>query len=399
MNVVIFCYNIIFRYRAIFYLLLLYCLETYPQDTDLSSIKNNKIIKIKVLLHEAIATDLDEWHFESNKGFYLLDPLDAQQKIKCPRSNLSISASNDLLIINGHRSKKNQIILRPVDGHISFQSKKYDGDFLIINYSQKIYIINNLELENYIVSVLRTESWPGWPLEINKVLAIACRSYAFAMMMHSKKNKLFYDIKNNNSHQTYSGVHNNMTLKNAVEATKGMFLMHNNKPILAMFDSCCGGVIPAHIDDFDFSKVPYLARTYSCDFCKKASKVFQWKAEFELKDFQQKCAEHFPSGLKLRDIRISKKDKAGIVNELLLKTGRSSHALSGKKIYSLFKEKIKSFCYRVQRKGTKVIFSGRGYGHHLGLCQWGARHMIDDGWDFASVLHFYYPGTLLARLS
>lgn len=395
MNAVIFLLNIIFRCSVIAYVSLCFVVPL-AQAADAVT-PRSKALKIKVLLHEADACVSQRWQFDAIQGFYLFDPVH-NHKIKSGRSELIITACNDVLVINGRRSKKKQIILRPINGHISFQSKKYDGDFLIINHNKKIYIINRLRLEDYIVSVLRTESWPGWPLEINKVLAIACRSYAFAMMKHSKKNKLFYDIKNDNRHQTYSGIHQNTTLKKAVEETKGMFLMHNNEPILAMFDSCCGSVKPVDIDDFDFSKVPYLARTYACDFCKKAPKIFHWKAEYELKELQLKCAAHLPKGTMLRDIRVSKKDKAGIVNELLLKSGRASYSLTGKKMYSLCKEKIKSFCYKVQKKGSKIVFVGRGYGHHIGLCQWGARYMVGDGWDFASVLHFYYPGTLLAKL-
>lgn len=51
-----------------------------------------------------------------------------------------------------------------------------------------------------------------------------------------------------------------------------------------------------------------------------------------------------------------------------------------------------------EEKKKKIIFKGVGFGHHLGLCQWGAREMVRDGWDYKRVLQFYYPDTYLMKL-
>ncbi len=64
----------------------------------------------------------------------------------------------------------------------------------------------------------------------------------------------------------------------------------------------------------------------------------------------------------------------------------------------MFKE-IKSFCFNIKKKSGKIIFNGRGFGHHLGLCQWGAREMVRDGWDYKQILAFYYPSTNFMRLT
>ena len=74
------------------------------------------------------------------------------------------------------------------------------------------------------------------------------------------------------------------------------------------------------------------------------------------------------------------------------------HTLSGKRVYSLLNKKVKSFHYSVEKNGSTVTFKGRGYGHHLGLCQWGAKEMTSQGWNHKDVLIFYYPGTQLMRM-
>jgi len=67
---------------------------------------------------------------------------------------------------------------------------------------------------------------------------------------------------------------------------------------------------------------------------------------------------------------------------------------------SLFPE-IKSYCFSVKKDGSKkYIIQGRGYGHHRGLCQWGACALVkDEHWNFVQVLQYYYPGTKLMKLT
>ena len=98
-------------------------------------------------------------------------------------------------------------------------------------------------------------------------------------------------------------------------------------------------------------------------------------------------------------VKISKTDKAGLVQQISVKGKHATHNLSGKKIYSLLVPKVKSFYFTVEGNKTHITFTGKGIGHHLGLCQWGAREMVAQGYDYKSVLSFYYPGTHFMRLS
>lgn len=371
--------------------------QNASQEEDCSlSVSASYTCTIKVLLDEREHADHLIWKLDSTEGFFLSDPLDPTSLIKSKSNQLEISFKDGHWYLNGHKSKKKQILFKPVQGNLSCDGIEYQGDIIASCDQMKVYLVNRLALEDYVFAVLRTESWPGWPLEVNKVFAIACRTYALGLVMNAKKSGLPYHIKNSNKHQTYKGVHTNELLKDAVKQTEGVFITHNNQPILAMFDCCCGGVIPAHIAGFDFKKAPYLARDYPCDFCKHA-KIFRWQAEFEIKQLEELLGVYVPGLNRLREIRIAKKDKAGIAQQLTLKSVRSAHSLPGKKLYSISKE-VKSFCYDLRRSGSKVIVTGRGYGHHMGLCQWGARAMVDHGWGYQEIVHFYYPSTKLARL-
>lgn len=353
---------------------------------------------VRVLLAQCDVVSSTQWHFTSPKGFVIqaIDGNDAQLKKRVKVKQCKLTVKRGFLFYKGKRLKY-AVRVRPVGGHAELNGVAYDGDFWIMLHKDSYLCVNHVELEDYITAVLRTESWPGWPLEVNKSFAIACRSYGAHKVLEAKKNNRPYDVKNSNAHQTYKGRHDLPVLKTAVEQTKGIVLGFKGKPILAMFDSCCGGIIPAHIDDFDFVKVPYLARSYACTHCKDSS-LYSWQVSYD-HAMLDKLLDHYKSEISwLHDIHIVKKDKAGLVSEVKLKGPKAHAIVSGKKLYSALKE-IKSFHFDIHKKAGKITFSGRGFGHHIGLCQWGARQMVREGWDYKSIVRFYYPGTHFMRLS
>jgi stage II sporulation protein D len=375
----------------------------------------NAHMMVKVLLAKCDETSSAQWHFTSPKGFViqaidgdgspysrsgvypeLVEGKGRQPKKIIKTKQFRVTVKRGFLFYRGKRLK-HAVRVHPIGGHAELNGVAYDGDFCIIPHKNSFLCINSVELEDYITAVLKTESWPGWPLEVNKSFAIACRSYGAYKVLEAKKSGRPYHVKNSNAHQTYKGRHDVQLLKTAVEQTRGMVLGFDGKPILAMFDSCCGGIIPAHIDDFDFVKVPYLARSYACTHCKESS-LYSWQVSYD-HAMLDKLLHHYKSEISwLHDIHIVKKDKAGLVAEVQLQGPKKHTTVSGKKLYSALKE-VKSFHFDVQKKAGKITFSGRGFGHHIGLCQWGARQMVRDGWDYKSILKFYYPGTHFMRLS
>ncbi len=352
---------------------------------------------VRVLISECDATSFVQWSFTSPKGFIIqaVDGNDKHLKKPITVKQFKLTVKRGFLFYKGKRLK-HAVRVRPISGHAQLNGVAYDGEFCIMHHKDSYLCINCVELEDYITAVLKTESWPGWPLEVNKSLAIACRSYGAHKVLEAKKSSRPYHLKNSNAHQTYKGRHDLPVLKSAVEQTKGIVLGFNGKPILAMFDSCCGGIIPALVDDFDFAKVPYLARSYACTHCKSCS-LYSWQVSYDHAMLDKLLHHHKPEIAQLHDIHIVKKDKAGLVSEVQLRGPKAHTVVSGKKLYSALKD-VKSFHFDVRKNAGKITFSGRGFGHHIGLCQWGARQMVRDGWDYKSILKFYYPGTQFMKL-
>lgn len=353
---------------------------------------------VKVLLDE-ISDETHTCLLHSKRGFIVSTPA-MNNNSKQLGNELLITIKKNDMYINGKKCREKTLHIKSKDNTIYFNNKSYHGFFILTATNNTVKIINCINLEDYVCAVLNSETWPGWPLEVNKAFAIASRSYVVAMMLRAQNNNLPYHIKDTNEHQRYNLYGTSATtddIKQAVYETKGLFLSFENEPVLAMFDSCCGGIIPAYIDGFDFTKAPYLARKYACHFCKTSS-LYSWQKMYTHQEFEHLVFKELTKALKKFDISIHKKDKAGIVQEIHIKEKGSVTKISGKKFYSLSKD-IKSFAYTIQKKAGKIILKGQGFGHHLGLCQWGARQMVREGWDFISILQFYYPGTIIMKLT
>jgi stage II sporulation protein D len=286
--------------------------------------------------------------------------------------------------------------IQPVDGYFKLKDQWYQGSLYFFKRGVSTLVVNNLDVEDYLFSVVKSEGYPGWSLEVNKVFAVASRTYVINKVLEARKKNKLYHIKNTNVHQRYDGYHKDQVIKQAVEQTRGIFLTYENQPIVAMFDICCGGVTPSKMSGVDFKQAPYLARSYPCTSC-KSYKVYSWHMEYRIDALEARLKKDIPSLKRCKDLIVAKKDGAGLVKRLSIKAGSGYHSVAGKKIYSIL-DGVKSFCYSVQKKNNKLVFTGRGYGHHLGLCQWGARKMIEEGWDYKNVLLFYYPGTEFVRL-
>lgn len=354
-----------------------------------------EMFDVRVLLAQTDNHKL-EWTLESKDGFFVTDSEDPELRVSTQSRKLLLSVKNGRLAINGNRLAFENVEIAAKSGHLHFNGHIYDGSFLFTRAGDMIYLINSIDLEEYLFSVLRWESWPGWPLEVNRAFAVMCRTYVVNRVLQERKKSRPFDIKSTNIHQTYRGTHKFTNLRQALHDTYGMILTYQDQPIVAMYDSCCGGIIPARMDGVDFEKAPYLARDYACTYCKQ-SKLYSWRLDYQLSEFEDLLKSGLSDAVPIRGVTVSKKDKAGVVHEVTIKTNSTRLALTGKKIYSLLK-KVRSLCFTVVKRGKRVTFKGRGFGHHLGLCQWGARQMVHEGWGYKAILRFYYPGVKFMKV-
>lgn len=381
-----------------------------------SIIKKNALKKetlvIRVLLNEIDSIPKSQHTITSKKGFMVKLPDTSEKKFLSKHHELNFLVHNNKLFLKDKdrtfsKVHHNTLSITPLEGTLSIDNNSYSGELTIQidPIHNKLLIINKLSLDDYIYSVLRYESLSHWPLEVQKVQAIASRTYAVYQIIQQRKKKnkeTLYDIKNTNFHQVYNGNHSCTHLWQAVHDTHNLVLTHEGNVCLTMFDICCGGVIPHFMKTSDMTK-PYLYRDYACTHCKK-NKFYTWKETFSTKDFLKQLKSHpsLKTTLKnitdISSITILEKDPAGIAYKMSVHHHKRSAIISTKDLKASLNTNLKSLAMTVKKEKNNIIFSGFGYGHNIGLCQLGARRLVDKGWDYKKILSFYYPHTSLKEV-
>ena len=285
-------------------------------------------------------------------------------------------------------------------GVVTVGAFKYRGRFALLKSPQKrgeYLLILKLPLETYLGGVLEGEISHSWPLESMKVQAIAARTYAYWMINNSKGRP--YHIKSTTSHQVFKGsekVH--PRFKKALALTKRTVLTHKGKPLQTFFTAACGGETErAHYVWVSDKKLPYF-QNIRCRYCTTHPK-YKWEAKLSTKTVQGRLKGRFPGLGSIRSIRIKKRSpsKRALVVEVVGSRGRTNVSGNAFRL-ALGAKTIASLRFNLKKRGRSYVFSGTGYGHGVGLCQWGAKTMAEKGYSYRRILAFYYKQARLQKL-
>lgn len=387
--------------------------SSLPSEVESIAISgDDDVPTIRVLLEELDVKSADKkFNVIAESGFSLISPARSASMVDLPDEELKFAYKSGKLYMRCgdqkyRKVKSGDIQISPVKKMFKLNERVYQGElFLKIDpKTNNLLLVNQLDFDAYIYSVLRFETVPSWPLEMHKAQAVASRSYAMFLVEQARKKgskDCFYDIKNTNFHQIYNGAHGCTHLWEAVNQTKNIIMTYNNQPVFAMFDICCGSVVPGDLRYRDRAK-PYLCREYACPYCQRSTSYYRWNTQLgkhkllsSLKN-NPKLSSKFDDFGNLLDIQIVDKDKAGVAHKVKLVGSNKKVVLTGKELKSCVS--LKSSAFSLKSVNDNIVISGKGYGHHTGLCQWGAKSLAEDGWSYKKILKFYYPNTKLARI-
>lgn len=274
-----------------------------------------------------------------------------------------------------------------VNGRIIVNGVTYSGNLEVISDNNGLYIIKELPLEDYVEGVVSAESGKDWELEALKAQAVVSRTYA---LFHKENNhKKGFHLTSSIMNQAYKGENNNPTIKRAVKETEGEILIYNNKPINSVYHSICVGKTELP-DEVWGSSYPYLK---SVDCNTKDTPYDNWQRRFSYEDLQKAVGI---DGIK--DVEVVDYTITGRVKTLRFKTSGSSIDIKATELRRMLGyNRLPSTDFSVKMDGEMVIFEGRGWGHGVGLSQWGAQEMARNGKTYREILEHYYPEAIIKR--
>lgn len=343
---------------------------------------------------------------------------------------ITIGISGSDITING-KKLGSQVLVTPKnwngDQVFKVNGRNYRGFLKATISSKGSILINEVPLEYYLYGVVPEEAPPSWPQAALRAQAVAARSYAL-YNMEQNKNKL-YDVESTIWSQVYQGKDSEYTSTNqAVDATRGMIMTYQGRVIDALFHANGGGYTESSVNVWG-NEVPYLKA--AADFSQK-SPSYSWKiktsrtgVELALKGAHKDIGtlkEIKLSPLVKRPMKVSDRGESGRIKTAIFVGTKGTVTLSGEDLQGIFGLKSTLFDFYVDHdpqedvdsitstkgwhtfsKGDQTVYiRGYGWGHGLGLSQWGAAAMASQAKDsdknyYQKILTHYYKGVSLEK--
>ena len=257
--------------------------------------------------------------------------------------------------------------------------------------------IDRVFFEEYVKGVLAGEMPTSFDLEALKAQAVAARSYVLKKMEQNKEQD--YDVVDTVMNQVYLDdatlkekwkdkyEEKNNKIKQAIVETKGEYMTYNNEVIEAFFFSTSTGKTENSGEVFQ-TQLPYLKSVDSA-WDEEVSPVFSQDNNLSLEEFYQKLNIEYNPNLK---IEITKTTSTGRIKELKI----NDHEFKANDIYQ--KLNLRSTCFDIKQKDNQVEITTKGYGHGVGMSQYGALAMAKKGYKYQDILKYYYQGVEIKKL-
>jgi stage II sporulation protein D len=295
--------------------------------------------------------------------------------------------------------KEKESVLEIKDVNVKEERKKKEEKIVkeVNNKVQKVNIVykdntkETLNLEDYVVGVVACEMPASFNIEALKAMAVAARTFALYKIEHNKNYRLSTTTKDqcyitkeqmkknwgNSFNKNY-----NRVLK-SVNATKNERMTYNDKTIISFYFSISNGYTE-NCEDVFSQKLPYLRSVDS-----------HWDKDYSYKEKTIKLSEsEFLKELDLKDNKVNsikiKKDKKNRARYVYI----NNNKFTGTKVRSLLH--LRSTDISITNKNGYIYITTKGYGHGVGMSQYGAQSMAKEGYKYDEILKYYYKGIELS---
>ncbi len=351
------------------------------------------------------------------------DPAEGDLRTVAAGSTLNVTFRGSAVALSGSGSRieRRALVIRPADsgGTMRLNGRTYRGTLELRRGDSGLVVVNVVPLEQYLAGVVGTEmgARAGDEIEALKAQAIVSRTYAIRNQGRWKDHG--FDLVGTVNDQAYGGALNeNVLATAAVAATRGQILTWDNQPIDAFYFSTCGGRTEDGTAAFAGASRPYLRSIEDRDptgtpWC-ATSPRFHWTAGWTASQLATTLRRTLPAehlavarANDLRDLRVIDRTATGRIASLVLVGRNGRTVVAGQAMRRVLSPsdggllRSTDFTIRITRTGGKierVDIDGRGNGHGVGMCQWGAIGRARAGQDVGTILTSYFPGTQVQRL-
>jgi stage II sporulation protein D len=272
-------------------------------------------------------------------------------------------------------------------GSFNYQGLRWNGRVEVRVHRGAVIVVAHVALERYVAGVVSAELPAGWPPAALEAMAVAARSYALFRAGQARKKP--YDVTADANSQVFRGDSaTRRPARRAAAATAGQVLRSGGKPAAAYFHACAAGRTATAAEVWGGKDLPYLQSVISPDL---ACNRINWNETLAASVAGKKLGVgrlialstkgYTPSGRVAKVAAVGDRgEREYTVQELRKRLGWGV---------------VRSADFTARVSAGKLVVSGHGSGHGVGMSQWGARGMALRGETAAAILAHYYPGAIL----
>ncbi|MEW5736249.1 MAG: SpoIID/LytB domain-containing protein [Thermodesulfobacteriota bacterium] len=357
-------------------------LEEAPPDTGLPEV--GRTIRVRILSGEP--------------GIMAASPQGLQARDPAGRSvadgeSLSLACAGEDVAVNGGPPCLAPLLLSSPSGAVTLNGKAYRGEVLVSCDATGLQAVNRLDVESYLYGVLPREMPASWPREALKAQAVAART--FALYAAARRKDADFDLSADTGSQVYGSMDAERPESNrAVDETRGQTLLFGGDLAMAYFHSDSAG----HTEDAAKvwgTGIPYLSGVPDPFTADLPSGTFSQRLSFD--EIQSALGGESPG--RVTGLSAGPVSESGRMESVIVTGTRGSVPVNANRFRLLVgPAKIRSTRFTIESADGGVVLSGAGYGHGVGMSQYGARAMAKSGSGYRDILVFYYRGASVGGL-
>ena len=311
---------------------------------------------------------------------------------------LQIRVSSAGLKLNGEKPIKGTLrIVAPgvlgLSGH-SYRRELEVGFQLYDKKNPEVLVVHPLDLETYVTGIVSAELPGGWPLGAYQAQAVAART--FALFQKYRRLDLPYHMESSVLDQVYAGVEREHPLaQQAAASTRGEVLTFDRHLVQAFFHAACGGETESALEGWG-APLRYLPGS-NCGRCQDATRS-RWSAQIAKAEVDRAFSRVL--GEPVTSLQVAERSPSGRVRAVQVRGAGRSVRVTGADVRRLlgYTRVWSTLIDRLELGKDGLRIAGRGSGHGVGMCQWGARGLAQTGVPYQDILARYYPTARLRRL-
>ena len=280
-------------------------------------------------------------------------------------------------------------------GPLLLDGRELPGRLQVFADRGGLVAVNTVDLEQYVAAVVASEVPPSWPPQALRAQAVAVRTFAVAQKVAQGKGARAH-LGASVLDQVYrNAAHPPAPALEAARATSGEVLTWGAAPIAAWFSASCGGTSESAEAAFHLPQgdAPYI-RGGEPDGDGRT-----WTVRVPLAEVTAALRKAKRMQADIRGVEVATRTGSGRAEGLVLETAAGRRPFPAVELRQLLGyTRLPSLSFEVSTEGASAVFRGKGSGHGVGLCQWGARGRALAGAGYRDILAHYYPGAEIRRM-